>query len=319
MSRHLIPTVLLVTPLLGACSAAGTDAATSTQAADTTPSATPLYFNHAEAFVSQATYDALGSNAYLNDEFVAVQIRTTVRPDLTYTGTYLNFHNTYVETFPNGTFGEPPGSAGMAMSDEVAGGYEAIVAALQKQFGAANAYTTPITREVNGAQVPWFQLDSTSWSDNSPDFGWWTQEYVPEVAGSTTPGTRTEFLAPVYAPSKLGHNVQMAFYALPDTDRNNLLTTLKALSVRMITVGNVTIAMTARDPEVPRVYYIEPATTGRTGVLGLIFSLNRWTAPHTEQLGDAVLKVAPEGLPVASLWLMSPTREEEAAASILEF
>jgi hypothetical protein len=313
MRIHLFATLVTLAPLFGACSGAERSATSTPQSV--TGQSPPIYFNHVEAYVSQATIDAFQTNAYLNSTFSDVQVRTTVRPDITYTGTYLNFHNTYLEFFPFGTFGAPNGTAGVAQGDEVAGGYEEILTKLQAQFGAANAYTTIISRQVNGVTVPWFHLDSTSWSDNSAAFGWWTQEYLPPVAGSTTPGTRTQFLAPRYAPNKLAQNVVVAVLALADSDRQNLLQTWQALGVQTSTFGSGFVAVTANDPDEPRAYFIEPATATRQGAIGYAIRLNSDPSPHTEQLGDATLHVGVLGAQLAVLWLVPPTGEEEGAVA----
>jgi hypothetical protein len=328
MRKNLSRPVMTFGLLLVACAGPNDRVGASAGQAEST-SPPPIYFNHVEAFVSQATVAAMQSSSYLNGTFSDVQVRTTVRPDLTYTGTYLNFHDTYLEFFPFGTFGAPNGESGIGQSDEVAGGYQAILAEMEAQFGKGNATNVLISRQLpdgDGGTVmtPWFQQDFPNWDNLSATFGVWTEEYVPPVPGSTAPGTRSQFLAPRYAPDKLAENVEVAVLALADADRANLLATWQALGVSTVTLGTMddgdggTIAksftaFTANDPDTARVYYIEPADGTRQGAIGYAIHLNgqSWES-HVEQLGDATLTVSPDGTPFAYLWLTPPTAAEQA-------
>jgi hypothetical protein len=185
----------------------------------------------------------------------------------------------------------------------------AILAELEAQFGQGNATTTLISRGLpdgDGGLVmtPWFQMDYPNWTDSSPAFGVWTEEFVPPVPGSSTPGTRQQFLSPVYDPTKLAYNVRVAVLALADSDRANLLATWQALGLKTV--------------DLPRAYLIVPATDTRQGAIGYAIQLNSAAEPHTEQLGDATLEVSPDGSPIAYLWLTPPSpMESDAMAQLL--
>ncbi len=84
---------------------------------------------------------ALQTNAYLKDTFGTVETRTTTRPDMTYTGTYLYGRETYLEAFPDGTFGLGTDFMGMALGDEKAGGIESVQDRWAREFGADGVST----------------------------------------------------------------------------------------------------------------------------------------------------------------------------------
>jgi hypothetical protein len=274
----------------------------------------PVYLNHTYGMMSAATITALQTNTYLSSQFVDVELRTTVRPDLTYTGTYLNTRETYLEMFPEGTFGFPIGVSGLGLGDEVAGGVQAVHDKWATAFGAAQVDDVTLTsRQINGALVPWFNQTGPKWADISDFTGVWAMEYVPD-AGSTAPRTRHTERAARYDAAKLARNIQALIYGLPDGDRANQITTLKAVGWTVTSFGTEFVAVSPLDNGTRRVILATAASPGRIGLLAVIWRLNRATAPHTEQLGDAVLDVAPHGVPYASLWFVPPVPSDETRA-----
>ena len=82
-----------------------------------------LYLNHGFGVMSKATIDALQSSDYLKNEFIDVETRTTVRPDNTYSGTYLNTRETYLEKSSRRApwvKGSEPAASGLAMKSRAA-------------------------------------------------------------------------------------------------------------------------------------------------------------------------------------------------------
>jgi len=283
---------------------------TSTQAS----SLAPAYFNHSYGLMSAATVTALQTNAYLNNQFIDVEIRTTVRPDMTYTGTYLNTRETYLEFFPAGTFELPVGATGLALGDEVEGGLEVIKNEWIETFGADEVDEIELTeREVDGVVVPWFNSTAPVWGDVSELTGFWAMEYVTNP-GSTAPRTRHEERASRYQPAKLAQNVQAVIYGLQDGDRANLQLSLAAVGWTVVPAHGGFVAVSPVDTGTRRVIYAQPATEGRTGMLAVFWRLNRSARPHTERLGDATLTVSPAGLPYASLWFVPAVPSDEARA-----
>jgi hypothetical protein len=313
MFRSLILFGALAVPLVGGCVA---DPAASTASSESPVSAptVPVYLNHTYGLMSVATITALQTNPYLSSQFVDVELRTTVRPDLTYTGTYLNTRETYLEFFPDGTFGLPIGVTGLGLGDEVEGGLQVVHDNWVTAFGATAVDDISLTsRLVNGVQTPWFYMTAPVWGDISAFTGVWAMEYVPD-GGSTAPRTRHVERATRYDATKLAQNVQALIYGLPDGDRQNMQTTLAAVGWTVIPVGTEFVAVSPLDSGTRRVILAKAASPGRTGLLAVIWRLNRSSSPHTEQLGDAVLSVAPAGLPCATLWFVSPVAADETRA-----
>ncbi len=277
--------------------------------------AVPVYFNHSYGMFSAATVTALHNSAWVKEQFVDVEVRTTTRPDLSYTGTYLNMRQTYLELFPEGTFGYPIGVTGIALGDEVTGGLNKVVDAWKAEFGDTEASSTLISRTVNGVTTPWFWEGDLKWALWSDYTGLWLMEYVPN-AGSTTPRTRLEDRATRYAPGKLARNVQAAIYGVPDADRAKLRRSLVAAGLTVVGSADRFAALTALDDGTRRVIYVQPAAPGRIGLLGAVIKLNR-VQPHTEQLGNGLLEVSPRGLPFAFLWFVQPNAVESAIATSL--
>ncbi len=277
--------------------------------------AVPIHFNHTYGIMSAATVNALQSDAWLKDQFVDVEVRTTTRPDMTYTGTYLNLRDTYLEFFPDGTFGFPIGVAGIALGDEVAGGVEKVTDAWKKEFGDSEAYLADISRDVNGVTTPWFKLAGLNWTDTSEYTAFWLMEYFPN-AGSTQPRTRREERATRYAPGKLAQNVQAAIYGLPAGDRANAMRSFKAAGMTVIGNADRFVALSANDGGTRRAFYIQPSAPGRIGLLGLVIKLNR-VERKSLQLGDARLEVGMGGLPFAFLWFVPPAPVDQVVASSL--
>ena len=133
---------------------------------------------------------------------------------------------------------------------------------------------------------------------------------------STAPRTRHEERALRYAPAKLAQNVQAVVYGLPDADRENLRLSLKAAGFRVFTFGKEFFAFSSLDHGTSRMIYVQPSAPGRIGLLAIAFRLNR-VEMHTEQLGDATLRVGIAGLPLAMLWFVPPTAGQEATLTSL--
>lgn len=286
-------------------------AATSADVQQATPS---VYFNHTYGLMSEATVNALQTNQYLANQFIDVEIRTTVRPDMTYTGTYLNTRETYLEFFPEGTFGYPIGVTGLAVGDEVAGGVEWIRDRWVSAFGeTAVDPVTMISREIDGVVTPWFLTTAPTWANLSAYTGLWAMQYASDP-GSTAPRTRHQERASRYKPGKLAQNVQAVIYGYPDDDRRSMQASLAAVGWSITSAGAGFVAVSPLDTGTRRVIYAQPASPGRIGLLAVLWRLNRTAPAHTEQLGDAVLQVAPLGLPYASLWFVPPVAADETRA-----
>lgn len=309
----LLPLSLLAFAACGGSSSSSGDVdaaanpADATAEADAPPSSSmpPVYFNHTYGIVSEATITALQNDTFLQS-FIDVETRTTVRPDLTYTGTYLNLENTYLEFFPTGTFDYTNQVMGIALGDEAEGGLDKVVAAWQTEFGAEEAYAEDISHDVEGVDTPWFRLGGVNWSDNSPSTSFWIMEYYPN-AGSTTPRSRREERARRYAPAKPARDVLAGIYAVLPADMEPLRRSLETAGLTVEDDGAGYVVRTAGSGDGQVSYFIQPLEEGQHGLRGLVLRTEAGLETRTVTLGDATLNVGGEASPAAILWFEEPT------------
>jgi uncharacterized protein DUF5829 len=117
----------------------------------------PVFLNHAFFVVDAETYAALAGNEFLREAFAVNEERTTKRGDLSYSGLYLYGARTYFEFLPpTPAAGLAEGASGLALGLESAGSVDALA---QRLVGAKiGIQKGPITRELEGKAVPWFQI-----------------------------------------------------------------------------------------------------------------------------------------------------------------
>ena len=98
--------------------------------------------------------------------FGALEKRTTVRKDMTYTGLYLYGDHTYLELLhpASAAFGAP---SGIAYGVETPGAIEAFQKAMR----------APGVEEISRGEVPWFRLCRPEQLEGLAE---WTMEYLPE-------------------------------------------------------------------------------------------------------------------------------------------
>jgi len=123
-----------------------------------------VLLNHFYVTPDRATFEA-AEHGDLLQGFGALEKRTTVRKDTTYTGLYLYGEHTYLELLhpDSASFGAP---AGIAYGVETPGGLGEVCQAM----GA------PRPEEVSRGDVPWFK---SCRPDQLPDLAEWVMEYVP--------------------------------------------------------------------------------------------------------------------------------------------
>jgi len=305
-------------PLFAGCTSetAGETSDTSSSESELGRRRAPVYLNHTYGMMSPATIDALQHDAYLSNEFVDVEVRTTVTPDRSWTGTYLNMRETYLEFFPVGTFGFPSGVFGLGLGVDDTGGIDALQTRWKTEFGDDQVALAPQSHEVNGVQVPWFKSLSMSWSDSSNYAAIWAMEYFPSP-GSTTPRTRLQERAARYAPSKLARNVSAAVYGIETADAAFLRRTFTSAGWQVQNEGNGFVGISPLDGGVRRRLHFVITTTGRLGLLGLTIRMNRYDR-RIEPLGDGILDVGAGGRKQAFLWFLTPTTPEQTALSSAE-
>jgi hypothetical protein len=123
---------------------------------------TEVLLNHFYVTPDRATFEAAGG---FLAEFGALEQRTTVRKDTTYTGLYLYGEQTYLELLhpDSASFGAP---SGIGYGVEVPGALTRVCQALR----------APTAEEVFRGDVPWFK---SCRPEPLPDLAEWVMEYLP--------------------------------------------------------------------------------------------------------------------------------------------
>jgi hypothetical protein len=112
----------------------------------------PVFLNHLFVVVDPETYAALAASTFLREIFAVSEERTTVRADRTYTGLYFYGERTYFEFLKPGSYV----GTGLALGVERARGLEDFARRLEGEHVRTQA--GPITRQLDGADLPWFQI-----------------------------------------------------------------------------------------------------------------------------------------------------------------
>src|SRR5438105_10621787 len=117
-----------------------------------------VYLNHFFVTIDAESYKAIESSPFLRDEFAPFEQRTTVRHDITYTGSYFYGEHTYFEFFEAGRgLGRDANACGLAFGVEAAGASARLKAQLEARLGSPVA-VLPVTRRVGDHDVNWFYM-----------------------------------------------------------------------------------------------------------------------------------------------------------------
>ena len=144
----------------------------------------PLRLNHLYRVVDRETFAAARDSAWLREHFAPSELRTTTRPDWTYTGLYFYGVSTYLELFEDGAQG-PDGNSGLAFGLETPAATAAIADIWRQALGDAEArlVVRPPTTDVDGAAVvdgpqsaPWFHI-AHAVPDRRDRLHLWSMEY----------------------------------------------------------------------------------------------------------------------------------------------
>lgn len=134
-----------------------------------------LLLNHLYVIPDAETYAALAASTFLREAFAVSEERTTVRPDMTYSGLYFYGEDTYFEFLPpDGPL--PEGRTGVAFGIESPGGTARLEEALAEVGVKGSSF--PVSRNLDGEDLPWFDMFAAM-----PDHAAWlslfTLEYDP--------------------------------------------------------------------------------------------------------------------------------------------
>jgi Family of unknown function (DUF5829) len=210
-----------------------------------------VYLNHFFLTIDAESYHAIQSSPFLHDEFAPFEQRTTVRQDITYTGSYFYGAHTYFEFFEAGrASGRALGASGIAFGVEAMGASLRLKPRLETAL-AMPAAVRPITRRVGDRDIEWFYMTTADGTQPSL-LQTWVMEYrdsflhdwYGELKPATRGITRAEILERYTA--RLGENdkrrqklledVVEITLALPDAERARLLKACEAFGYQ-VTAG----------------------------------------------------------------------------------
>jgi hypothetical protein len=210
-----------------------------------------VYLNHFFLTIDAESYNAIQSSPFLRDEFAPFEQRTTVRQDITYTGSYFYGAHTYFEFFEAGRgSGRALGASGIAFGVEARGASLRLKPRIEAALAMPVA-VRPITRRVGDRDIGWFYM--TTAEDKQPSLlQTWMMEYrdsflndwYGELKPATRGITRAEILERYTAKlgendkrqQKLLENVVEITLALPDAERARLLKECETFGYR-VTAG----------------------------------------------------------------------------------
>ena len=133
------------------------------------------FLNHLYLVPDAETYAAIAKSDFLNQGFGIHEERTTVRPDITYTGNYFYGRHTYFE-FLNPESGLlQPGSTGIAFGCETPGSIQTLSASLKDE--GIQTFPNPIQRQLDDQQVPWYQGLGIEQATTETKLSLFTMEY----------------------------------------------------------------------------------------------------------------------------------------------
>ena len=144
----------------------------------------PLRLNHLYRVVDRETFAAACGSSWLRSLFAPSEVRTTQRPDWTYTGLYLYGTSTYLELFEEGEQG-PVGASGLAFAIETPGATAALAETWRTALGDAETRLVVRPAETGDAgavaaaaldPAPWFHIAHTV-PDRREQLHLWAMEY----------------------------------------------------------------------------------------------------------------------------------------------
>jgi len=239
-----------------------------------------VYLNHFFLTLDTASYKAIEASPFLRDQFAPFEQRTTVRKDMTYTGSYFYGAHTYFEFFEaGGSLGRSVGASGVAFGVEAAGASLRLKPRLEKALALPVA-VLPVTRRAGDRDIDWFYM--TNAGQASPLLQTWVMEYrehfLDDWYGELKPATRGITRAEIlerYA-AKIGEDdhrrqqlledVKEITLALPEAERRHLLKMCAAFGYR-VTAGE----MRCEGPGITFTF-VEPKAETR-GIVAVTFSL----------------------------------------------
>src|SRR5262249_43920941 len=148
--------------------------------------------NHFFLTVDRETYKAIESSTFLREEFAPFEQRTTVRKDMTYTGSYFYGDRSYFEFFEVGaSIGRAVGASAVAFASEVAGASPQLRDCLEEALGTT-VWLETITRRVGERDIEWFFMTSVGERSTPAVLQTWIMEYCGTFLGAWYPELKPE-------------------------------------------------------------------------------------------------------------------------------
>jgi hypothetical protein len=255
--------------------------------------------NHFYVIPDSATFAAMESSRFLRDTFGIFEARTTRRSDQTYTGIYWYGAQTYFEFLPPTPGRWNAGDSGLAFGTDNGADSTWIGARLAGVRGT-RLVSTPITRGLDGRQVPWFlQLALASGADDAALVTWamtyspqflsqWHAELPPSGSPTSRAAVLERYAAVVGAHARHGRlpfgDVSRLVIAVADPTRLRVLSECRALGLR-VRVNECVMADGTR-------IFLVASTPGRRGVQQITFRLTGpWNGPALRTFGTSVLRL----------------------------
>jgi hypothetical protein len=278
-----------------------------------------VLLNHFYVVVDAATYEAARRDAFLTRELAPFEVRTTVRNDTSYSGSYWYGRRTYFEMFEPGEQG-PAGTSGLAFGVEEPGASARVRERWQQAIGGASS--SPVTRKTESDEVPWFEMTRAR---EIPGLRVFLLEYQRDFLarwyGALTParGIKRADVLDRYV-TKIGQSEsrEKALFddvvgleiALLPSDRELLVKQLRAVSW---VAQDAADEVVCSGPELERLRLVPPRD-GRTGIVAADFSLQHAVAKAVHRFGSAELSLGGRtarlsfGPPVASALMVGAAR-----------
>ena len=256
----------------------------------------PVFLNHLYLVPDAETYAAVLGSEFLREVFATSEERDTVRRDMSYSGVYFYGEHTYFELLPPGD-ALAQGQTGIAFGIETEGGTAALARELEAR--GLTTFPGPVTRELDGQALPWFEILGLEPPHESSQLGLFTVEYDPrfltrwhaELAPQGGGITRRAVLARYAASLREGGGEEPLFadvtqieLALDEGEREQLLEVCRAFGWVVEGAPGRWIC------DGPQVRLLVRTADGPRGITGFRLALRRPVQHAPLELGGVTLR-----------------------------
>ena len=237
-----------------------------------------IYLNHVYLTLDSTTYSSIRNSDFLKEQFATVKTKTVrASSNTSWTGTYINGKNTYIEFFDQGGV-ENKGYSGIGYGIEIENGIDS----LYKYFtglGMKNITKGLMPYKIEDREIPWFYSfgfyseDSTATSFLST----WLMEYhyeymkylLPDIEPESINITRELYNHKRYQNDLLLKDIIEIELALNEFDHNKLVEELKNYGYHIEQRGELLIG---NGPDIKII--LRAKLENKSGIYRIKFSLN---------------------------------------------